>query len=112
MEKSSLLITCKPPKIMTGSSSKIRPVASMSDQIRALHLVGSSASEFYFDLSVAYARTCADFEGLHRDRFTHNFAVVHTTGEWSFPTSLDTAAVAEAPRPGRTEREGPGPANP
>jgi D-alanine-D-alanine ligase len=70
----------------------------MSDQIRALHLVGSSASEFYFDLSVAYARTCADFEGLHRDRFTHNFAVVHTTGEWSFPTSLDTAAVAEAPR--------------
>jgi D-alanine-D-alanine ligase len=70
----------------------------MSDSIRALHLVGSSASDFYFDLSVAYARTCAEFEGLHRDRYTHDFAVVHINGEWSFPTSLDTTEVAEAPR--------------
>jgi D-alanine-D-alanine ligase len=70
----------------------------MSDSIRALHLVGSSASEFYFDLSVAYARTCGEFEGLNRDRFTHNFAVVHINGEWSFPSSLDTTAVAEAKR--------------
>jgi D-alanine-D-alanine ligase len=70
----------------------------MADSIRALHLVGSSASEFYFDLSVAYARTCAEFEGLHRDRFTHDFAVVHLNGEWSFPASLDVSAVADAPR--------------
>jgi D-alanine-D-alanine ligase len=70
----------------------------MSDQIRALHLVGSSASDFYFDLSVAYARTCAEFDGLSRDKFSHNFAVVHTNGQWSFPASLDTTAVAESPK--------------
>jgi D-alanine-D-alanine ligase len=70
----------------------------MTDQIRALHLLGSSASEFYFDLSVAYGRTCAEFEGLSRDKFVHNFAVVHISGEWSFPASLDTTAIAEAPR--------------
>jgi len=70
----------------------------MSDKIRALHLVGSSASEFYFDLSVAYGRTCQEFDGLNRDKYTHDVAVVHLNGEWSFPTSLDTTAVAEAPR--------------
>jgi D-alanine-D-alanine ligase len=70
----------------------------MADQIRALHLVGSSASDFYFDLSVAYARTCAEFDGLSRDKFSHNFAVVHTNGQWSFPASLDTTAVAESPK--------------
>jgi D-alanine-D-alanine ligase len=69
-----------------------------SDHIRALHLLGSSASEFYFDLSVAYGRTCAEFEGLSRDKFTHNFAVVHPSGEWSFPASMDSTEVAEAPR--------------
>lgn len=61
-----------------------------------LHLMGSPTSEFYFDLSVMYGRTAAEFEGLDREAFKHEFAVVFTDGKWAFPPALDTASLQSA----------------
>eukprot|EP00420_Gonyaulax_spinifera_P032869 CAMPEP_0197882744 /NCGR_PEP_ID=MMETSP1439-20131203/9796_1 /TAXON_ID=66791 /ORGANISM="Gonyaulax spinifera, Strain CCMP409" /LENGTH=61 /DNA_ID=CAMNT_0043502415 /DNA_START=53 /DNA_END=235 /DNA_ORIENTATION=+ len=56
-----------------------------SSPIQVLHLMGSPTSTFYFDLSVMYGRTAAEFEGLDRVNFVHKFAVVFTDGRWGFP---------------------------
>jgi len=70
----------------------------MSQQIRVLHLIGSPTSGFYFDLSVMYGRTSAEFEGLDRTAFMHEFAVVFTDGKWAFPAALDPETLAAAER--------------
>lgn len=61
-----------------------------------LHLLGSPTSSFYFDLSIMYGRTCAEFEGLDQTRFVHKYAVVYKNGKWGFPAKLDDAGVMEA----------------
>mmetsp|Transcript_91512 Transcript_91512/g.267785 ORF Transcript_91512/g.267785 Transcript_91512/m.267785 type:complete len:405 (+) Transcript_91512:78-1292(+) len=65
-------------------------------KIRVLHLCGSPTSSFYFDLSVLYARTCTEFEGLDKTAFEHTCAVVYSSGKWGFPKSLADAEVKEA----------------
>jgi len=68
------------------------------DEVCVLHLIGSPTSEFYFDLSLMYGRTAVEFEGLDRDAFKHNFAVVSTDGQWAFPSALDAASLQAAER--------------
>jgi D-alanine-D-alanine ligase len=53
-------------------------------------------SVFYFDLSIMYGRTAAEFEGLDREHFSHEFVVVFPDGRWAFPKSLDSASLANA----------------
>jgi len=72
--------------------------ATQTAPIRVLHLMGSPTSTFYFDLSVMYGRTSAEFEGLDRSAFTHEYAVVFTDGKWAFPTALDPETLQSAER--------------
>ena len=59
---------------------------------RILHLVGSPTSEFYFDLSLVYARGC--IAALHDpERYEFVIALVQPDGMWRFPASLDPLAV-------------------
>jgi len=69
---------------------------ALADRRRVLHLVGSKSEEFYFDLSVLYAKACDDCEDLDRSRFDFHFAVVHLDGKWSFPASLEAKSLSSA----------------
>jgi D-alanine-D-alanine ligase len=76
----------------------IQPALHEEDQkIRVIHMMGGT-SQFYFDLSVMYGRTAAEFEGLNKQQFTHEFVVVFPDGRWAFPKSMDKASLAEAKR--------------
>jgi D-alanine-D-alanine ligase len=76
----------------------IRPPLSEENRpIRVMHMMGGT-SKFYFDLSVMYGRTAAEFEGLDLKNFTHEFVVVFPNGTWSFPEAMDTASIAKAKR--------------
>jgi len=75
------------------------PVADgESQQKRVLHLIGSRKNEFYYDLSLLYARACDDCPDLDRERFDFRFAIVHGDGSMSFPSSLNEKDVALAVR--------------
>jgi len=69
---------------------------SDGSQKKVLHLIGSRQDEFYFDLSLLYARACDGCEALDRKRFDFRYALVHLDGSWCFPTDLSEKAVAEA----------------
>jgi len=73
---------------------------SMEKPIRVMHLLGSPTSTFYYDLSLMYGRTCASFEGLDRDNFRHEFAVVGCDGMWSFSPALDENTLQAAEKCG------------
>lgn len=76
----------------------IRPPLSEENRpIRVLHMMGGT-SKFYFDLSVMYGRTSAEFNGLDLKQFTHEFVVVFPDGTWSFPHAMDSASIANAKR--------------
>jgi D-alanine-D-alanine ligase len=45
-----------------------------------------------------YGRTAAEFEGLDRKHFSHEFVVVFPDNQWAFPTAMDSASVAKAER--------------
>jgi len=64
---------------------------------KVLHLIGSTQDEFYFDLSVLYARACDDCPDLDRTRYDFLYALVHLDGTWSFPASLSDKELAVAP---------------
>ena len=59
-----------------------------------LHLVGSPVDEFHAELSALYARGCLD---VLQDLYDNRIAFVSPGGKWQFPTSLSSAALAEAP---------------
>ncbi|MDV3135596.1 D-alanine--D-alanine ligase [Mycobacterium sp. 29Ha] len=59
-----------------------------------LHLVGSPVDEFHAELSALYARGCLD---VLQDMYDNRVAYVAPGGKWQFPTSLSSAALAEAP---------------
>lgn len=63
---------------------------------RVLHLVGSGTSQYYFNLSLMYARLCAEEPALHRGQYQFLFAVVHPGGSWSFPTDLSEQSLNSA----------------
>merc|ERR1712070_1258378 len=69
-----------------------------NDQLTVLHLVGSPVSEFYYNLSVMYARICDSEPLLDRKRFSFRFAVVQPGGSWCFPESLEQDAIDAAPK--------------
>jgi D-alanine-D-alanine ligase len=75
---------------MTATTRPTRP-------LQVLHLVGSAVDDFHAELSCVYARAC-----LHAvddpTRYTPRVAFVAPDGSWSFPTALDDAALAVAPR--------------
>jgi D-alanine-D-alanine ligase len=62
-----------------------------------MHMMGGT-SKFYFDLSVMYGRTAAEFEGLDRQQFSHEFVVVFPDGQWAFPESMHSKSVENAKR--------------
>eukprot|EP00419_Tripos_fusus_P032847 CAMPEP_0172777874 /NCGR_PEP_ID=MMETSP1074-20121228/201622_1 /TAXON_ID=2916 /ORGANISM="Ceratium fusus, Strain PA161109" /LENGTH=505 /DNA_ID=CAMNT_0013614803 /DNA_START=1 /DNA_END=1519 /DNA_ORIENTATION=- len=64
--------------------------------IQVLHLLGSSTSSFYFDLSVMYGRTAMECPELDRSGFTHRAVILYQNGKWGFPSTVDEAGVAEA----------------
>lgn len=73
------------------------PLAEENRPIRVMHMMGGT-SKFYFDLSVMYGRTAAEFKGLDLSNFTHEFVVVFPDGTWSFPEAMDSASIAKAKR--------------
>jgi D-alanine-D-alanine ligase len=73
------------------------PLNDENRPVRVVHMLGGT-SKFYFDLSIMYGRTAAEFEGLDREHFSHEFIVVFPDGRWAFPQSLDSASLAAATR--------------
>lgn len=65
-------------------------------QTHVLHLIGSSTSKWYFDLSIIYGRTAIECPELDRSSFVHRPVVLFTNGKWGFPGKLDEAGLAEA----------------
>jgi len=69
-------------------------------QLRVLHLAGSRVSDFYYNLSVIYAKEVVQPVGV-----SSYYAVVHPDGLWQLGTSLDslsqkmslTEAIARLP---------------
>jgi len=83
---------------MASPTVMIRPPLTEANRpIRVLHLIGGT-STFYFDLSVMYGRTAAEFEGLDSKHFSHEFVVVFPDGRWAFPESMHSKALAKAER--------------
>merc|ERR1711871_503130 len=66
-------------------------------RIRVLHLLGSTASLYYYNLSYMYAKLCAEEPDLDMAAFEFSFVVIHPDGTWKFPTSLDEADMEAAP---------------
>lgn len=67
-------------------------------RIKAMHLVGSNKSQWYFDLSFIYCRACDSCPDLDGSRFEFSYAFVHVDGTWSFPSTLSEEDVETAPR--------------
>lgn len=63
--------------------------------LRVLHLVGSADSEFYYDLSCAYAAVCLE-KTANPALYEFHIAYISPGGQWRFPTSLDPSAIAAA----------------
>lgn len=63
--------------------------------VNVLHLLGSATSQYYFDLSIMYGRTCAECADLDHKSFNHRFAVVYGNGKWGFPNKLDDSSVKD-----------------
>lgn len=66
-------------------------------QTRVIHLLGSSASQYYFNLSLMYARLCAEEPELNREKYCFLFAVVFPNDTWKFPQSLSDEDLEAAP---------------
>jgi len=80
-------------------------VRTPAPKLRLLHLMGSPASTYYETLSTMYAKGCVESNAAPCAAICDFvFAVVHPEGpSFSFPTSLDPAAMAAAPRFGHGE---------
>jgi D-alanine-D-alanine ligase len=65
-------------------------------KIQVLHLMGSSTSSWYFDLSIMYGRTSLNCPDLDLESFAHRAAVLYPSGKWGFPSKVDDAGVAES----------------
>jgi len=72
--------------------------ATVPHPIRALHLLGSPTSSFYFDLSIMYGRTAIESQALDRQAFRHECAVVFGDGSWAFPQAMDPTSLEAAER--------------
>jgi len=68
------------------------------DSRTILHLIGSRHNNFYYDLSLLYARACDACPDLDRQKYEFRYAVVHLDGTWSFPSSLSEDIVEKAKR--------------
>lgn len=60
-------------------------ISDTMPQLRVLHLTGSRVSDFYYNLSVIYAREVVQPVGV-----SSYYAVVHPDGLWQLGTSLDS----------------------
>jgi len=65
-------------------------------KIHVLHLLGSSTSAWYFDLSLMYGRSAMETPELDRSSFTHRAVILYPSGKWGFPSKVDEAGVKEA----------------
>jgi len=84
--------------VNTTAAVAIRPPLNDENRpVRVMHMLGGT-SKFYFDLSTMYGRTAAEFEGLNREQFSHEFVVVFPDGRWAFPKSMGSASLAKAQR--------------
>ena len=59
---------------------------------RILHLVGSPTNDFFYELSLLYARGCIDALS-DAQRYTFVNALVTPDGLWRFPSSLDLTSI-------------------
>lgn len=73
------------------------PLLEENRPIRVMHMMGGT-SKFYFDLSVMYGRTAAEYNELDRQNFSHEFVVVSPDGCWSFPESMVSSSLKKAKR--------------
>lgn len=64
-------------------------------RLRVLHLVGSSVSEFYGDVSLLYARDCLEATA-DAARYEVHLAYVTPDGRWRFPDDLSQEAITSA----------------
>ena len=67
----------------------------MSDRIKVLHLTGSPESQFFADLSLLYASGCLE-SACDPKRYESLIAYVSPDGNWHFPESLSSDAIANA----------------
>lgn len=63
--------------------------------LRVLELTGSPVDHFLMELSLTYARGCADALAT-TDGWTFSVAHVEPGGSWRFPTNLTREAIAAA----------------
>lgn len=76
------------------------PAADETDPAQrkqVLHLVGSTASLYYYNLSFMYGKLCSEEPNLDLGAFEFKFVVIHPDGSWRFPESLEDADVKAAP---------------
>merc|ERR1711907_782416 len=80
----------------TATMCRSEAALSHPTRTRVLHLLGSSASQYYYNLSLMYARLCVEEPLIDQKRFTFEFCVVHPDGTWSFPEALTDDSLEAA----------------
>ncbi|MEM7555186.1 MAG: D-alanine--D-alanine ligase [Cyanobacteria bacterium P01_A01_bin.84] len=68
-----------------AQTSSSLPTSATMPQLRVLHLAGSRVSEFYYNLSIIYAKEVVQPVGV-----SSHYAVVHPDGMWQLGSSLDS----------------------
>ncbi len=66
------------------TSNPIQASSSSRDTLQVLHLAGSSVSDFYYNLSLVYAKEVIQPAGT-----SSYYAIVHPEGFWQLGSSLD-----------------------
>ena len=96
-------------QITTGTENDLKQKANNGgSKTQVLHLAGSSTSDFYFSLSVLYAKECmkaAHNDGKTMNEFEFSYALVHPEADgysWSFPKDLDESTIKACPRYNRS----------
>ena len=96
-------------QITTGTENDLQKKANNGgSKTQVLHLAGSSTSDFYFSLSVLYAKECmkaAHNDGKTMNEFEFSYALVHPEADgysWSFPKDLDESTIKACPRYNRS----------
>jgi|Transcript_2026 D-alanine-D-alanine ligase len=67
-----------------------------------LHLIGSTKDDYYYAVSVLYARQLSE-STWHQGKYDFYYAIVCPDFEWKFPNSLERESIERAPKVGMSE---------
>lgn len=95
--------------IKSGTNNDLNTTNNGGRKTQVLHLAGSSASDFYFSLSVLYANEgmkVALKDDKTMNEFEFSYAIVHPEAggfSWSFPKDLEESTIKACQRYNRSE---------